>query len=29
VYAWADHKKKFSPRQIRIAQQTLSVNAWV
>lgn len=29
VYAWARHKKKFSPRQIRIAYETLSVNGWV
>jgi O-acetyl-ADP-ribose deacetylase (regulator of RNase III) len=29
VYAWAGHKKKFSPRQIRIAHKTLLANGWV
>jgi O-acetyl-ADP-ribose deacetylase (regulator of RNase III) len=29
VYAWGDRKKRFSPRQIRIAFETLRTKGWV
>jgi hypothetical protein len=29
VYAWSDRKKRFSPRQIGIAFETLRAKAWL
>jgi O-acetyl-ADP-ribose deacetylase (regulator of RNase III) len=29
VHGWNDHKKRFSPRQINIAYQRLSLNGWL